>query len=77
VTVMWVAARWPTCLVLRDGPELPQVSSVNELSAASMGDPTTPLGAIIRILNNQMQVRQLLVSRILRATSAANGHHAK
>eukprot|EP00798_Chlamydomonas_sp_ICE-L_P016744 gene16744-23016_t len=31
------------------------VGSVNELSAVSMGDPSSPVGAIVRILNNQLQ----------------------
>lgn len=34
----------------------PQVSSVNELGTATLGDPATPMGAIVRILNNQLQV---------------------
>lgn len=33
-----------------------QVSAINDMSAASLGEPNTPLGAIVRILNNQLQV---------------------
>ena len=39
------------------------VSSVNELSAASMGDSASPVGAIVRILNNQLQVSALRARR--------------
>jgi nuclear pore complex protein Nup62 len=31
------------------------VSNINDLNAAAMGDTSSPVGAIIRILNNQLQ----------------------
>ncbi len=32
------------------------VADVNELSGAAAGDPASPLGAVVRILNNQLLV---------------------
>lgn len=32
------------------------VDQVNELAAASLGDPGTPMGSIVRVLNGQLQV---------------------
>jgi len=39
------------------------VGSVNELGTATLGDPSTPLGAIVRILNNQLQAVAQLETR--------------
>jgi len=40
------------------------VSSINELSAASLGEASTPLGAIVRILNNQLQALSQVEGRV-------------
>jgi hypothetical protein len=35
------------------------VDQVNRLAAASLGDPDSALGAAVRVLNTQLQVRRL------------------
>jgi len=45
------------------------VTNVNELSAASMGDPSNPLTAVVRILNNQLQALTQIEGRIGELTS--------
>jgi nuclear pore complex protein Nup62 len=31
------------------------VDKINELASASLGDPNTPMGSVVRVLNNQLQ----------------------
>lgn len=58
------------------------VSNINDLNAAAIGDTSSPIGAIVRILNNQLQALTQIDSRAtelgaelegLSAGSKANG----
>ncbi len=40
------------------------VDTVNDVAAGSMGDPETPLGAVVRILNNQLQALNQMEGRV-------------
>lgn len=40
------------------------VADVNELSGAAAGDPASPLGAVVRILNNQLLALSQVESRV-------------
>jgi len=40
------------------------VDDVNRLAGASLGDPETPLGAVVRILNGQLQALGQLEGRV-------------
>eukprot|EP00878_Enallax_costatus_P036453 GHUV01040940.1.p1 GENE.GHUV01040940.1~~GHUV01040940.1.p1 ORF type:complete len:604 (+),score=248.82 GHUV01040940.1:79-1890(+) len=40
------------------------VDQVNELAAASLGDPSTPMGSVVRVLNGQLQALSQLECRI-------------
>lgn len=40
------------------------VDQVNDLAAASLGDPSTPMGSVVRVLNGQLQALGQLESRI-------------
>lgn len=40
------------------------VDQVNSLASASLGDPDTPAGAVVRILNSQLQALSQLEGRV-------------
>eukprot|EP00882_Tetradesmus_deserticola_P020053 GHRQ01021608.1.p1 GENE.GHRQ01021608.1~~GHRQ01021608.1.p1 ORF type:complete len:218 (+),score=115.10 GHRQ01021608.1:43-654(+) len=40
------------------------VDQVNDLAAASLGDPSTPMGSVVRVLNGQLQALGQLEGRI-------------
>jgi hypothetical protein len=40
------------------------VDQVNDLAAASLGDPATPMGSVVRVLNGQLQALSQLEGRI-------------
>jgi nuclear pore complex protein Nup62 len=40
------------------------VDHVNDLAAASLGDPSTPMGSVVRVLNGQLQALNQLEGRI-------------
>jgi nuclear pore complex protein Nup62 len=40
------------------------VDQVNELASASLGDPSTPMGSVVRVLNGQLQALGQLEGRI-------------
>lgn len=40
------------------------VDQVNRMAASSLGDPETPLGAVVRILNGQLQALSQLEARV-------------
>jgi nuclear pore complex protein Nup62 len=40
------------------------VDRINELASASLGDPNTPMGSVVRVLNNQLQALGQIEGRI-------------
>lgn len=40
------------------------VDKINELASASLGDPNTPMGSVVRVLNNQLQALGQIEGRI-------------
>lgn len=40
------------------------VDAVNDLASASLGDPSTPMGSVVRVLNGQLQALGQLEGRI-------------
>jgi nuclear pore complex protein Nup62 len=40
------------------------VDKINELASASLGDANTPMGSVVRVLNNQLQALGQIEGRI-------------
>lgn len=51
-------------LLLVGGELESAVASINDLNAASIGDSSSPVGAIVRILNNQLQALTQIDNRV-------------
>lgn len=53
-----------TCLVGLGEELSATVAGVNEVAGAALGDPNTPLGAVTRILNSQLQALSQVEARV-------------